>query len=102
MTHLRERMLEELQRHNYSEGTTQAYLQAVQQFAVHLGKSPDKLGPDNIRSYQAYLLVDASWRWQAWWPALRHSDFSSFERSSGASSGRSCPARSPIGGCRQC
>ena len=58
MTHLRKRMLEELQRRNYSEGTTRAYLQAVQQFAVHFGKSPDKLGPDDLRSYQAYLLVE--------------------------------------------
>jgi hypothetical protein len=51
-------MLEELQRRNYSEGTTRAFLQAVQQFAVHFGKSPDKLGPDDLRSYQAYLLVE--------------------------------------------
>jgi site-specific recombinase XerD len=51
-------MLEELQRRNYSEGTTRAYLQAVQQFAVHFGRSPDKLGPDDLRSYQAYLLVE--------------------------------------------
>ena len=58
MTHLRKRMLEELQRRNYSEGTTRAYLQAVQQFAVHFGKAPDKLGPDDLRSYQAYLLVE--------------------------------------------
>jgi len=58
VTHLRKRMLEELQRRNYSEGTTRAYLQAVQQFAVHFGKSPDKLGPDDLRSYQAYLLVE--------------------------------------------
>ena len=58
MTHLRKRMLEELQRRNYSEGTTRAYLQAVQQFAVHFGRSPDKLGPDDLRSYQAYLLVE--------------------------------------------
>jgi integrase/recombinase XerD len=58
VTHLRKRMLEELQRCNYSEGTTRAYLQAVQQFAVHFGKSPDKLGPDDLRSYQAYLLVE--------------------------------------------
>ena len=58
MTHLRKRMLEELQRRNNSEGTTRAYLQAVQQFAVHFGKSPDKLGPDDLRSYQAYLLVE--------------------------------------------
>jgi integrase/recombinase XerD len=58
VTHLRKRMLEELQRRNYSEGTTRAYLQAVQQFAVHFGRSPDKLGPDDLRSYQAYLLVE--------------------------------------------
>jgi integrase/recombinase XerD len=58
VTHLRKRMLEELRRRNYSEGTTRAYLQAVQQFAVHFGKSPDKLGPDELRSYQAYLLVE--------------------------------------------
>jgi integrase/recombinase XerD len=51
-------MLEELQRRNYSEGTTRAYLQAVQQFAVHFGRSPDKLGPDDLRSYLAYLLVE--------------------------------------------
>jgi integrase/recombinase XerD len=51
-------MLEELQRRNYSESTIRAYLQAVQQFAVHFGKSPDNLGPDDLRSYQAYLLVE--------------------------------------------
>jgi integrase/recombinase XerD len=58
VTHLRKKMLEELQRRNYSEGTTRAYLQAVEQFAVHFGKSPDRLGPDDLRSYQAYLLVE--------------------------------------------
>ena len=58
MTHLRKKMLEELQRRNYSEGTTQAYLRAVERFAVHFGRSPDKLGPDDLRSYQAYLLVE--------------------------------------------
>jgi predicted dinucleotide-binding enzyme len=31
VTHLRKRMLEELQRRNYSESTTRAYLQAVQE-----------------------------------------------------------------------
>jgi len=39
-------------------GATRAYLEAVQQFVVHFGKSPDKLGPDDLRSYQAYLLVE--------------------------------------------
>jgi hypothetical protein len=31
VTHLRKRMLEELQRRNYSESTIRAYLQAVQE-----------------------------------------------------------------------
>jgi len=31
-------------------------LQTVANFAQHFGRSPDKLGPDELRSYQAYLL----------------------------------------------
>jgi integrase len=31
-------------------------LQTVANFAEHFGRSPDKLGPDELRSYQAYLL----------------------------------------------
>lgn len=58
MTNLRRRMLEELQRRNYSESTIRGYLRAVEQFAKHFGKSPDKLGPDELRSYQAYLLTE--------------------------------------------
>ena len=53
MTRLRQMMLEELQRRNYSNSTTRNYLQAVTDFARHFGKSPDKLGPDELRSYQA-------------------------------------------------
>jgi site-specific recombinase XerD len=49
-------MLEELERRNYSQGTIRYYLRFVERFAQHFGKSPDKLGPDHLRSYQAYLL----------------------------------------------
>jgi len=56
VTHLRRKMLEELERRNYSESTTRRYLRYVERFARHFGKSPDKLGPDHLRTYQAYLL----------------------------------------------
>src|ERR1700730_14269251 len=51
-------MLEELERRNYSAGTTRRYLRFVERFAQHFHKSPDKLGPDHLRSYQAYLLTE--------------------------------------------
>src|SRR6201997_2795288 len=51
-------MLEELQRRNYSAVTTRNYLRVVSDFAKHFGKSPDKLGLNELRTYQAYLLRD--------------------------------------------
>jgi site-specific recombinase XerD len=51
-------MLEELQRRNYSDNTVRQYLLAVQQFAEYFGERPDQLGPDELRTYQAYLLRD--------------------------------------------
>ena len=56
MTRLRKMMLEELQRRNYSAITTRNYLRVVADFAKYFGKSPDKLGPNQLRTYQAYLL----------------------------------------------
>ena len=55
MTHLRRMMLEELQRRNYSQETTKAYLFTVRDFAKYFHRSPDELGPEHIREYQAYL-----------------------------------------------
>src|SRR5713226_1919239 len=56
VTHLRTMMLEELQRRNYSQTTVKAYLKIVESFAKHFHRPPDQLGPDQIRSYQVYLL----------------------------------------------
>jgi len=56
VTRLRKIMLEELQRRNYSAITTRNYLRVVADFAKHFGKSPDKLGLNELRTYQAYLL----------------------------------------------
>ena len=58
MTRLRKMMLEELQRRNYSDDTIRHHLRAVTEFAEHFGKPPDKLGLDELRSYQAYLLKE--------------------------------------------
>lgn len=56
MTHLRKMMLEELQRRNYSTITTRNYLRVVTEFAKYFGKPPDRLGLNELRTYQAYLL----------------------------------------------
>jgi hypothetical protein len=56
VTRLRRMMLEELERRNYSSGTIRYYVRFVERFAEHFGRSPDKLGPDHVRTYQSYLL----------------------------------------------
>ena len=56
MTVLRKRMLEELQRRNYSRETIRLYLFAVKDFAGYFGQRPDKLGPEHLRQYQLHLL----------------------------------------------
>ena len=56
MSPLRRRMLEDMQIRNDSPHTIDGYLRYVAQFAKHFGTSPDRLGPEHIRTYQLHLL----------------------------------------------
>ena len=55
MTQLREKMLKELERRNYAHRTAKTYLRIVRDFAQHFHQPPDRLGPEQIRQYQAFL-----------------------------------------------
>jgi integrase/recombinase XerD len=55
MTPLRQRMIEDMQVRNLALNTQRSYLEQVSRFARHFNKSPEQLGPDDIRAYQVYL-----------------------------------------------
>ena len=49
MTPLRRRMTEDMQVRNFSPHTQNSYVQQVSLFARHFSKSPELLGPEEIR-----------------------------------------------------
>ncbi|MFS8981644.1 site-specific integrase [Cupriavidus necator] len=55
MTPLRERMLHDMQIRNLADNTQKSYLQQVSSFARHFRRSPELLGPEEIRAWQIYL-----------------------------------------------
>jgi len=66
MTQLRQRMLEELQRRNYSTGTIRLYLLHVAAFAQHFHRPPDQLGAEEIRRYQLFLSQEKKLAWSSY------------------------------------
>ena len=66
MTPLRQRMWEDLQLRNYSEHSIRAYLHCVADFARHFRTSPAHLGPEQVRTYQLFLVQDK----QVAWPSV--------------------------------
>ena len=56
MTPLRQRMFEDMQLRGLAPRTQGCYVQAVQQFARHFGKSPAQITEDELRAYFLYLI----------------------------------------------
>jgi site-specific recombinase XerD len=56
MTQLRQRVLEELERRNYSQATARAYVGAIRRFAEYFHRSPDQLDPEHVRQFQLHLI----------------------------------------------
>jgi site-specific recombinase XerD len=48
-------MLEELHRRNYAQTTIDCYVRTVEHFSRYFQRSPEQLGPQHIREYQAAL-----------------------------------------------
>jgi integrase/recombinase XerD len=58
VTHLRKKMLEELQRGRYSDATIRHHLRTAGEFVRYFGKAPDQLGLASLCTYRPYLLKD--------------------------------------------
>jgi integrase/recombinase XerD len=63
MTPLRHRMIEDLEIRNYSPGTIENYVRYVAGFSRHFWRSPERLGPEELRTYQLYLIKTKRVSW---------------------------------------
>ena len=55
MTHLRQRMIEDMQLRGFSPKTQEAYLRQVRQLVERCNKSPEKIMEEDLRDYFLYL-----------------------------------------------
>ena len=55
MSPLRHRMIEDMTIRNLSPPTLQSYVHAVSKFSQYFGRSPDRLGLEDVRAYQVHL-----------------------------------------------
>ena len=62
MTPLRQRLIDELTRRNYSPRTVEAYVAGVARTARHFNRPPDQLTADDLRAFQLALIgTGVSW-----------------------------------------
>lgn len=62
---LRHRMIVDMTLRNMSPATQRSYLHAVTKFSRYFGRSPDRLGLEDVRAFQVYLVSQG-----ISWPAL--------------------------------
>ena len=55
MSPLRRRMTEDMTIRNLSPATQRSYIHAVSRFSLYFGRSPDRLGLEEVRAYQVHL-----------------------------------------------
>jgi integrase/recombinase XerD len=63
MTPLRKRMLEDMRLRNLSVRTQKTYIEQVAKFAKYFNKSPEELGPEEIRTYLVHLVEERKVSW---------------------------------------
>jgi integrase/recombinase XerD len=62
MSPLRRRMIEDMTIRNLSPATQQSYIHAVSKFGRYFGRSPDRLGLEDVRTFQVHLVsMGVSW-----------------------------------------
>ena len=65
MSPLRRRMIEDMTVRNLSPATQRSYVSAVAKFSRYFGRSPDRLGLEDVRAFQVHLVSTG-----ISWPAL--------------------------------
>jgi site-specific recombinase XerD len=59
---LRRRMIDDMSLRNLSPATQRSYIHAVKRFSQYHGRSPDRLGLEDVRAFQVYLVSQGvSW-----------------------------------------
>ena len=62
---LRRRMIEDMTVRNLSPATQQSYVNAVSKLSRHFGRSPDRLGLEDVHAFQVHLVATG-----VSWPSL--------------------------------
>ena len=70
MTPLRRRMIEDMRLRNYAPRTIEIYVARIATFAEHFGKSPQRLGAADVRTYLLFLVQEKHASWSYYGQAL--------------------------------